>query len=324
MKKYIFIFYFLLIFYCVNAQVSDKVAVIGNEVTTNPAPSAFSQEVRFHVKWNASIGAPHIGSPGFGTYSGLMTIAPWSDGSGSKHHQINFNEAGLFWRKGAFGSSWGAWNRILTADEHGSVTIGPGHRPVIIKSNGLNGVWGSEIGFNAVLDTEAVPNTFKKLGGTYQYGGASIAVDYYGNMLFQMYNGQTESESVVSHNPQIVFKNNGNVGIGTTEPGTFKLAVDGKLGASEVVVTLARPWPDYVFDKEFVILPLSELAQYVKANKHLPDVPTAAEVRDNGVSLGEMNAILLKKVEELTLYLIEQQNEMVKMKSEIEILKNKQ
>ena len=82
-------------------------------------------------------------------------------------------------------------------------------------------------------------------------------------------------------------------------------------------------WPDYVFDEAFVILPLRELAQFVKANKHLPDVPSAADVQVNGINVGEMNAILLKKVEELTLYLIEQQNEIAEMKSEIEVLKNK-
>lgn len=107
------------------AQVADKLAVIGNEVTTNPPPSSFSQEVRFHVKWNASIGVPHVGSPGPGTYSALMTISPWSDGSGSKLHQLNFNEDGLFWRKGAFGSSWESWKKIIVAEPNGDISIGP-------------------------------------------------------------------------------------------------------------------------------------------------------------------------------------------------------
>ena len=99
---------------------------------------------------------------------------------------------------------------------------------------------------------------------------------------------------------------NGNVSIGTTDPNSFKLAVGGKIGASEVVVTLERPWPDYVFETDHKLLSLSELEVFIKANKHLPELPTAEEVKESGVSLGEMNAILLKKLEELTLYVIQQ------------------
>jgi hypothetical protein len=98
--------------------------------------------------------------------------------------------------------------------------------------------------------------------------------------------------------------NGGKVGIGTTNPGSFKIAVEGKIGAREVVV-MTGTWPDYVFEPTYDLPSLSELEQYIKANKHLPEVPSATEVKENGLSLGEMNAILLKKVEELTLHLIE-------------------
>jgi hypothetical protein len=100
----------------------------------------------------------------------------------------------------------------------------------------------------------------------------------------------------------------GNVGIGTTAPGSFKLAVEGKIGAREINCTMASPWPDYVFEKDYKLPALSELQQYIGQNKHLPEIPTAAEVAENGVNLGEMHRLLLKKVEELTLYVIEQNN----------------
>lgn len=98
----------------------------------------------------------------------------------------------------------------------------------------------------------------------------------------------------------------GDVGIGTTNPKGYKLAINGKTITEEVVVKLYGNWPDYVFENNYKLPSLSELEQFIKTNKHLPDVPTADEVKENGLSLGEMNILLLEKIEELTLHLIEQ------------------
>ena len=76
-----------------------------------------------------------------------------------------------------------------------------------------------------------------------------------------------------------------------------------------MVVKLQVDWPDYVFEKVYKRLSLSELELFILKNRHLPEVPTADDVEKNGLSLGEMDAILLKKIEELTLYVIEQQKE---------------
>jgi hypothetical protein len=99
----------------------------------------------------------------------------------------------------------------------------------------------------------------------------------------------------------------GNVGIGTNNPGSFKLAVEGKIGAREINVLAGPGWPDYVFEKNYNLLTLPEVEDYINQNKHLPEVPAAKEMEKNGVNLGEMNMLLLKKVEELTLYVIEQE-----------------
>jgi hypothetical protein len=84
----------------------------------------------------------------------------------------------------------------------------------------------------------------------------------------------------------------------------------GSLTASEVVVT-ATPWADYVFTPEYRLAPLSEVAAYVEANHHLPGIPSADEVAEKGVSLGDMQTKLLAKIEELTLHMIaaEQENQ---------------
>lgn len=106
----------------------------------------------------------------------------------------------------------------------------------------------------------------------------------------------------------------GKVGIGTASPGSFMLAVEGALGARSVKVTLANPWPDFVFYKGYKLSTLVEVESYIKKNNHLPGIPSQQEVARNGVDIGEMNAKLLEKVEELTLYLIELKKENARMK----------
>ena len=95
----------------------------------------------------------------------------------------------------------------------------------------------------------------------------------------------------------------GNVGIGTDAP-TEKLSVKGKIRAQEIKVETAN-WPDYVFADGYQLLTLKETAEFIEKNKHLPGVPKATEVEENGLSLGEMNRILLQKIEELTLHMID-------------------
>ncbi|WP_293917995.1 MULTISPECIES: hypothetical protein [unclassified Sphingobacterium] len=94
--------------------------------------------------------------------------------------------------------------------------------------------------------------------------------------------------------------------LGTTVSRGELLSVNGHIRAQEIKVEAAN-WPDYVFEERYTLPTLSDLELYIKTHKHLPEVPSAKQVATDGVSLGEMNKVLLKKVEELTLHLIEKE-----------------
>ena len=96
--------------------------------------------------------------------------------------------------------------------------------------------------------------------------------------------------------------------------------INGGLLATNVVVDDFSNWPDYVFDRQYPLLPLQELAKYIHQHQHLPEVPSAKAIEENGVNLAEMQATLLKKIEELTLYILDQQAEIDALKKEVAAL----
>lgn len=131
--------------------------------------------------------------------------------------------------------------------------------------------------------------------GTGQFNNWRVVLDSHSDV-------KSSGKLLISGTGNHVFSN-GNVGIGIETP-KEKLSVNGNIRAHEIKVETTN-WPDYVFKSEYKLPSLAETEQYIQENGHLPDVPKAAEAEANGVSLGEMNKILLKKIEELTLHLIE-------------------
>ncbi|MFH1357520.1 MAG: hypothetical protein ABII18_10365 [bacterium] len=108
---------------------------------------------------------------------------------------------------------------------------------------------------------------------------------------------------------------NGNVAIGTPNSKGYKLAVEGTLGARELIVS-TESWSDYVFEEDYQLKPLADVAKYIKTNKHLPEIPSAEKVIKDGVNVIQIQRLLLKKIEELTLYTIEQDKRIAELESE--------
>ncbi len=115
---------------------------------------------------------------------------------------------------------------------------------------------------------------------------------------------------------------NGNVGIGTTAISNFKLSVEGNIRARKVRVD-PDTWADYVFESNYKLRSLREVELYIQQEKHLPDVPSAAEVKKEGLDVGGNQVVLLKKIEELTLYVIQQQKQLEAQQQKIEMLERK-
>nr|WP_320120079.1 hypothetical protein [uncultured Marinifilum sp.] len=112
----------------------------------------------------------------------------------------------------------------------------------------------------------------------------------------------------------------GNLGIKTASSSEFPLAVNGKIRAKEVKVE--SDWADFVFEDDYQLRTLSEVNNFIKENRHLPDIPSEKQVKEEGISVGEMNAKLLQKIEELTLYIIQQQEQINTLQTKVSQLEN--
>jgi hypothetical protein len=151
-----------------------------------------------------------------------------------------------------------------------------------------------------------------------------------GNLIFD--NNEIQARNVVAGSDLFIQNDGGNVilcgaeqggvGIGVTSgasiPAGYLLAVDGKVLTEEVRVELSGDWPDYVFENDYNLTPLDKLRNYITANKHLPNIPAAAEVAKNGFELGDMQRRMVEKIEELTLYVLQLESEMKEMKKKME------
>ncbi|KQR70897.1 hypothetical protein [Pedobacter sp. Leaf176] len=215
------------------------------------------------------------------------------------------------------------WMTHDGAGQHGFAVSHQGFNRVFLNTNGMSFFTGGNVGIGTEIPDQKL--TVKGgIGFEHNSQDKKLYSSVDGVLEWMTNDGAIQHGFAVSHSGQqriflntngASFFNGGNVGIGTNTPAE-KLSVNGKIRAHEIKVEAAN-WPDYVFGQDYKILGLNELDAYIKINKHLPDMPSSKEAEANGIELGEMNKLLLKKIEELTLYLIVQSKEIEALKAKI-------
>lgn len=147
-------------------------------------------------------------------------------------------------------------------------------------------------------------------------GGSSEGEVFSGFSLYHAYSETNKEEKIrfTSHDHSWV-NTLGNFGIGTTNP-LYKLDVRGTIRADEIIVNQVSG-ADFVFDKSYILRPLSEVKEYVQQNQHLPEIPSAEEMQEKGVNINELQMQLLQKVEELTLYILQQEQRIQELEKQL-------
>lgn len=247
------------------------------------------------------------------TTNGSITFGPSST---ADHADITTNKSKFMFMKPVFSST-------------GKFSSGSG--ALDLQTNGTSWLSISTIGrmtFNG--DRMYFPNnSYLFFGGTAPgtarfvinfWNNTNTYLDYSKNLFFRNDDG--------GFSP-LVLQGNGNVFIGMNTKYDavvdmtqgYRLAVNGGILCEEVKVILDVPVSDYVFEPDYPLMSLDSVEAFVNENKHLPEVPSAAEFKANGYKVGEMDDLLLRKVEELTLYIIELKKEQTRLKEEVTTLR---
>ncbi|MBX7152052.1 hypothetical protein K1X84_10455 [bacterium] len=278
-------------------------------------------------------------------------------------YNYHTDSTGGYWASGDATSKIGWWNsqgkmqfRTNTAermviDTSGNVGIGttsPSYKLEVVGDVGQQQLYvngGLQVGAYTILQTHIeADNSYRRLllasGAKYDWTNNRYQLTnaQYDRAALEILNGgiiSFKTESLNRTTPgymtiaewdgieRMRITNTGNVGIGTSNPDpNYKLSVNGKIKAHELYL-ITTGWSDFVFQKDYKLRSLKEVEEHIKDKGHLPDIPSEKEVTENGVAVVDMQAKLLQKIEELTLYVIQQQKEIEALKKAMSV-NNKQ
>lgn len=199
-------------------------------------------------------------------------------------------------KEGDFGLIWS--DKKLESNGHFNKDAGLVIAPhVVSEGNNLRGIRINALGFVGIGTSSPSQRLEVGIGGIKISGIAGSGTQY----RFEITN--------TNNTDHFLFFSN-------TDGDQVKITADGTIYSRAVEVQLGS-FPDFVFDKDYYLMPLDELEKYIQAYNHLPNVPSQAEVIENGIDLGKMNAVLLQKIEELSLHLIEQQKQIDALKVQV-------
>ena len=314
MKKIIYslvVFAIPLLSMSTHAQTAMSLGVNDTRNISEPPRDYGEREVKADLKFLTTSGI----STAYG-FTTNLTISPGFNGTAGYISQLSFNNNGVFYRNGDyFSSSWNGWNKILMSDLSGNVNLEN------LKVNGSS-EFGNELDNTYSTFIIQGPNSPTGEAGkrdiifNFKYAGQSgiraFRGDEWGTFL-QLMTSQpgdvTGTARVRMHIDQY-----GKIGIGTVNPSN-ELDVNGTIRAKEIKVV--SDWADFVFKKGYNLPTLKEVKRHIDENGTLPGGPWEKEVKANGVNLAETDVLLLQKIEELTLYIIDLKQEIEDLKSQI-------
>lgn len=282
------------------------------------APSHYNRHFKPSFRNFSTLGIPEGGSE----YYTVLGFRGWGDNTGGKAHELAFGNGNDVFLRSGLDEGWQHWRKIIVEnpDTDGStIRIGNGNTGYNLSVPFGSPTGGYNIDFLTWRDVapDQVGARIRAERINNYYPGSALVQ----SMDLAFYTSDGGEQASLSEKLRI--KSNGTVGIGTNDPKGFKLAVNGNIRAREIKVENTN-WPDYVFAPSHNLLLLENLELYIRQHKHLPEIPSATEVKQNGFNLGEMDAKLLQKIEELTLYIITQDKEMKAMKSRLDKLEHAQ
>jgi hypothetical protein len=257
---------------------------------------------RLHVKGIARIDAA-------GAISGDAILSMYSGGTNDQSYIYFYNSFSAVSPSAYFGysapSDYSMWSNGSTTAFLKSEGLGISTNAPLTK---LHIAGGQDAGFGANSNGYIMngPAT-----------GTNMLID--NNELLVRNNGRKADMFLQADSGNVILcsAEQGAVGIGVTTgasiPAGFLLAVDGKIISEELKVQLSGNWPDYVFDKKYNLLSFDALRNYIQTHKHLPNIPSAEEVKKNGIEVGDMQKKMMEKIEELTLYVLELERKVARL-----------